>query len=143
MPVFCIAHCSRCRTLIVRCGPHFSEAAPVISQNPAAYRGSGRRSSDLRRRRCHESLRPSSPPAAQQCADGAKKRVILSTPTPLSLITPLLHFLLHFSAQMKDGRWDSGGQALAQLSNHYRSSFSSSPPLTDHLSTGRRYWPLH
>lgn len=71
------------------------------------------------------------------------KNVLSSALLLLSLITPLPHFLLHFSAEMKDGHWESGGQALAQLSNHYRSSFSSSPPLTGHPSTGHRFWPLH
>lgn len=51
-----------------------------------------------------------------QCQEGV-------TPPTISLITPLPHFLLHVSARMKDGGWDSGGQALAQLSNHQRSSF--------------------
>lgn len=55
----------------------------------------------------------------------------------------VLSFPLSSPVEMKDRHWGSGGQALAQLSNHYHSSFSSSPALTGHLSAGCRLWPLH
>lgn len=65
---------------------------------------------------------------------------LLLSPLPASFF---LSFPLTSSVEMKDRHWGSGGQALAQLSNHHHSSFFSSPALTGHLSTGCWLWPLH